>query len=171
MLYPFCLFNQSYFNSPLVFCSTLKYPRRSLPPTPSTILIFTCLTWARTTLREASSASTNMCPGRGLISATQLNQLLLMGHIHLSLSLPPSLTLLQFRGLTSAIAGGRAGQSHSVRHQRLLPGDPRENDPGCGGHARTWDQSHQTRWPVQRYVASAVPRSGLSMPPGPLFFF
>lgn len=89
VLYPFCLFNQSYFNSPLFFCSTLKYPRRRLPPMPSTILIFTCLTWARTTLREASSASTNMCQGRGLISATQLTQLLLMGHIHLSLPLSP----------------------------------------------------------------------------------
>lgn len=136
----FVFVNQSYFNSRLFFCSTLKYPRRSLPPMPSTILIFICLTWARTTLREASSASTNMCQGKGLISATQLNQLLLMGSIYLyvslSLSFPPSIAdPLQFRGLTSAIVGGGAGQSHSVRHQRLLPGDPRENDPSCGGHA------------------------------------
>lgn len=85
--------NQCCFNSHLFFCSTLKYPRRILPLMPSTILIFICLTWARTTLREASSASTSMCQGKGLISAPQLNQLLLVGNIHLSLSLSPSLTL------------------------------------------------------------------------------
>lgn len=61
----FVFVNQSYFNSHLFFCSTLKYPRQILPLMPSTNLIFICLTWARTTLREALSASTSMCQGKG----------------------------------------------------------------------------------------------------------
>lgn len=36
---------------------------------PSTILIFTCLTWARTTLREALNASASTCQGNGHWSA------------------------------------------------------------------------------------------------------
>lgn len=39
---------------------------------PSTILIFTCLMWARTTLREVLSASISMCQGK---VTGQLNQL------------------------------------------------------------------------------------------------
>lgn len=60
----FVFVTQSSFNSHLFFCSTLKYPRQIFPLMPSTILIFICLTWARTTLREALSASTSMCQGK-----------------------------------------------------------------------------------------------------------
>lgn len=43
--------------------SVLKSLGVILPPTPSTILIFTCPMWARTTLREVLSASISMCRG------------------------------------------------------------------------------------------------------------
>lgn len=53
--------------NPIVFCfflhSALKFPRPIRRQTPSTILSSTCLMWARTTLREALSASISMCQG------------------------------------------------------------------------------------------------------------
>lgn len=80
--------------------SVLKFPRVILPPTPSTILIFTCLMWARTTLREVLNASISMCPGNihhssqsslAKMSWKQLLNLLVYSFTR-SLTLAPSLS-------------------------------------------------------------------------------
>ena len=83
--------------------SALKFPRTIPPQTLSTVLISTCLMWAKTTLREALSASISMLRG----NVSQLNPPLLSYHTLLegNLSLPPS-------SLSRSLFVSSSGASH-----------------------------------------------------------